>query len=286
MDESPDIDTLGIKALKELITSAGLSTDGCIDKDDLRARAREALAAAKSKPAAPPASGGGAGRQLGGYPCIVKGPADLLSGDAAAAPADLLVIVLHGLGASNRDFEDIPQLLYGLDSKLSGARIVSAFPQAPMGNMGAAWWSFDVGSFMQAQMMPDGPDKESLVARLIRQMPPGLEACRKQMATLVTEARALAGGAGGPLAPSKILLGGFSLGSITALDVALQMPKVCAHTHLSSTRASPARALRQVSTVTRRATPLPLRARVRSLRVPTASDWTCLHQTPLLCAFM
>ena len=128
MDEEPDIDTLGIKALKELITSAGLSTEDCIDKADLRARAREAVAAAKSKPAPPPApaSGGSVQRQLGGYQSIVKGPADLLAGDAAAAPADMLVIILHGLGASNTDFEDIPRMLYGLDSKLSGARIVSA----------------------------------------------------------------------------------------------------------------------------------------------------------------
>ena len=81
-DADVDIDTLGIKALKELITSAGLSTEDCIDKSDLRARAREAQAAAKSKPAAPPAAppsgGAGGGRTLGGYSCIVKGPPELL----------------------------------------------------------------------------------------------------------------------------------------------------------------------------------------------------------------
>ena len=270
MDEEPDIDTLGIKALKELITSAGLSTEDCIDKADLRARAREAVAAAKSKPAPPPApaSGGSVQRQLGGYQSIVKGPADLLAGDAAAAPADMLVIILHGLGASNTDFEDIPRMLYGLDSKLSGARIVSVFPQAPMSNMGAAWWSFDVGSFMQAQMMPAGPEKESLIARLIRQMPPGLEACRKQMATLIAEARALAGGAGGPVASSKILLGGFSLGSITALDLALQQPLV---------RAAPCSS----SSIARRPShhPSALVARMLSLLL-SAYDFVCARRRP------
>ena len=43
--EVPDVETLGVKALKELIVSAGLSAEGCIDKDELRNRAREALAA-------------------------------------------------------------------------------------------------------------------------------------------------------------------------------------------------------------------------------------------------
>ena len=225
-----DVETLGIKALKELIASAGLSTEDCIDKTDLRTRAREAIAAKKSKPAAPsaPPSGGSAGeRQLGGYQCKVNFPSDLLAGDAAAKPADLLLIVLHGLGATNNDFATLPSMLSSLDSKLSSARIACVFPQAPMSPIGAAWWSFDVQAFMSSQMMPDGPAKEQLIARLIRETPDGLEACRAQMATLIAEARALAGGAGGPLPASKILLAGFSLGAITSLDLALQMPPVC-----------------------------------------------------------
>lgn len=40
----PDVDTLSIRELKQLIISAGLSTEGCIEKADLRERAREALA--------------------------------------------------------------------------------------------------------------------------------------------------------------------------------------------------------------------------------------------------
>ena len=51
----PDVEDLGIKALKELITSAGLSSADCLDKADLRARAREALAIM------PPACTDGAG---------------------------------------------------------------------------------------------------------------------------------------------------------------------------------------------------------------------------------
>ena len=43
-----DVDTLGIRALRELISSAGLSYEDCIEKSELRARAREALEVKKS----------------------------------------------------------------------------------------------------------------------------------------------------------------------------------------------------------------------------------------------
>ena len=137
MDE-PDIDTLGIKALKELITGAGLSTEDCIDKADLRARAREALQAKKASPAAsaapavPSASAKPGERQLGGYPCKIEllNCDDLLTAEAGP-PADLLLIVLHGLGATNSDFVHIPAAFSGLDARFGASRIVSVFPQAP-----------------------------------------------------------------------------------------------------------------------------------------------------------
>ena len=42
-EESTDVEILSVKALRELITKASLSTDGCLEKADLRYRAREAL---------------------------------------------------------------------------------------------------------------------------------------------------------------------------------------------------------------------------------------------------
>ena len=53
MSSEPDVDTLGIKALRELISSAGLSYEDCIEKSDLRVRAGEALKRGSSS------SGGG-----------------------------------------------------------------------------------------------------------------------------------------------------------------------------------------------------------------------------------
>ena len=215
-----DIDTLGLKALKELITSAGLSFEDCIDKADLRARAREALEKKKSQPAAasstPPQRPTRQERTLGSYPCLVQGPPELLAGEAAAPPADLLMVVLHGLGASNSDLADVPSHLVSADARLGSKRVVAVFPQAPPSPLGNAWWQFNVQDFIGTQMMPQGPAKEAMMARLIRQKPPGLDECRAKMATLLEEARALAGGAAGSLPPSKLVLAGFSLGASTA----------------------------------------------------------------------
>jgi predicted esterase len=219
MADTPDIDSLGIKDLKALIAEAGLSTDDCIDKSDLRARAREAVAAKAQQPK--PASAVPAGRSnqrtMAGYECIVKGPDDLLSG-RGGAPVDLVVIALHGLGAQNTDLVDIPQLLGAYEPALASARLLEIYPQAPMGPMGAQWWSFDVMSFMQANMTPPGPQREALVAALIRKKPHDLDQCRAAMTRLLAEAVALGGG----VPHSRVLLAGFSLGAITSLDNALQ----------------------------------------------------------------
>jgi len=228
MSDEEDIDALGIKALKELITSCGLSTEDCIDKVDLRARAREALEAKKAKKAtsssaAPSPPSRPAERQMGGYSCLVQGPADLIAGDAGAPAADLLIIVLHGLGATNRDLVDVVPMLIEQEPKLSAARIVTVCPQAPPGPMGNAWWTFDVQSLIMTQMMPAGPQKEAAMAKMIREKPQDLDTCRARMKQLIEEARAIAGGAAGQLSPKRLVLCGFSLGAITSLDVALQM---------------------------------------------------------------
>jgi len=224
-----DVDAMSIKDMRALIVKAGLRHDDCLDKSDLRQRTREALVAM------PPSSAGaeGAGtasesdsqstKEFGTYQCIVKGPSDLISGAAGGgAPADLLVIGLHGLGASNTDLADMPSLLASSEATLRSARIVGVYPQAPFGAMGAAWWSFDVMSFMQATMATDPVQKNDLMAKLIRKQPDGVDTCRKNMKALITAARELAGGSAGPLPCKRVLLCGFSLGAITSLDVALQ----------------------------------------------------------------
>jgi len=113
-------------------------------------------------------------------------------------------------------------MLRACSEPLSSARIVEVYPQAPSGGMGAAWWSFDVMSFMQATMCTDPVQKNELMAKLIRKQPDGVDVCRNNMKALISAARELAGGSTGPLPCKRVLLCGFSLGAITSLDVALQ----------------------------------------------------------------
>ena len=188
-----DIDSLSLKELKALITEAGLSFADCIDKTDLRTRAKEAQEKLKAAPAPKPAAAPSGGfsqttKTLGGYECIVNTPAEMLSGGTA----ELVVVMLHGLGASNSDLVAAGAMLGQYEPALASKKIIWVFPQAPMTMIGAAWWTLDVMSFMTLLGNPAGKDDQ--IAKLIREEPPGLAECRTRMASLVAEAKKLAGG--------------------------------------------------------------------------------------------
>uniref|UniRef100_A0A7S4EXX9 Phospholipase/carboxylesterase/thioesterase domain-containing protein n=1 Tax=Chrysotila carterae TaxID=13221 RepID=A0A7S4EXX9_CHRCT len=216
-----DVDSLSIKDLKSLIEKAGLTYADCLDKSDLRERAREAerlLAASVAKQATPQggsssqASSAFVTRKLGGYECLVSAPAEVLNGSSSA---DFAIIMLHGLGATSRDLTDVGEIL--LRQALAKKSAVLVFPQAPHDPMmGAAWWTLDAMKFMALSTAD-----EKTVAQAIREEPRGLDKCRAQLSTLLRETRELAGGAGTPLPSKRVLLGGFSQGAMTALDTAL-----------------------------------------------------------------
>ena len=121
MSEEVDIQALSVKALRELITSAGLSFVGLVEKDELRARAKEAQELLGKKKAA---SGGGSKSasssscQLSGYDCEVIMPDS----------PDLLVIIFHGFGATKDDFASIPNEL-----PIPNKTVAYCFPQVRHG---------------------------------------------------------------------------------------------------------------------------------------------------------
>lgn len=206
-----DVSSMSIKELKALIAEAGLSVDGCIEKADLRTRAAEAQAKLAQKVGnGRAASAPVASRTLGRYECVVLAPDEVLAGHA---PADLAVILLHGLGAGSNDLANLATALPGLTRK-----ILFVCPQAPPHPMfGSAWWTIDPMKFLALSTAD-----EATVASAIREEPPDLGTCRKQMADLLADVRQLGGGAEGMLPASRVVLGGFSQGAITSLDVALQ----------------------------------------------------------------
>lgn len=212
-----EVGAMSIKELRAYIASAGLQYDDCFEITDLRARAQEAgerLAtrgpAQRPSPSAP--SGGALQtekRVYFGYECTMMGSAEVLAGRATPS---LIVIFLHGLGATSSDFSSIPA---ALSLSIAGSTLW-VFPQAPVGAMFMpAWWTLDVMQWMGA--MRGGTDG---IARLIRDVPPGLPDCRNRITKLVDEVCLSANSC----PTSRVVLGGFSQGAMTALDAALSMP--------------------------------------------------------------
>lgn len=68
---------------------------------------REAIKTDDSQAPAPAPAAAHVGRQLAGLDCVVAGP-------AAGSAVDLVVIMLHGYGATNSDFVPLAKLLLSL----------------------------------------------------------------------------------------------------------------------------------------------------------------------------
>ena len=134
--------------------------------------------------------------ELAGLTARVVGPAD----------ATTTVVLMHGFGAPGTDLVPLADVLS------RQARYV--FPAAPLelggfyGDAARAWWLIDLARLEQ-ELMRGKLDTSSV--------PDGLPAAREQVLRLVDQVEARFGGPG-----HKLVLGGFSQGAMTALDVALQ----------------------------------------------------------------
>jgi phospholipase/carboxylesterase len=133
-----------------------------------------------------------------------------------AAPT-LAVVICHGFGAGGDDLVPIGRELLAYSPTLArGTRFY--FPEAPMGldsygMFGSrAWWMIDMEALNRAMM--DGTFRE----RSRNDRPEGLEDARAMLLRLVDEVRRETG-----LPTSRIVLGGFSQGSMLTVDVATQL---------------------------------------------------------------
>lgn len=129
----------------------------------------------------------------------------------------LTVVLMHGYGAPGDD-------LVGLEGMIEAPRGTTfLFPEAPsmlgdpalvslMGDA-RAWWAIDVGRFQRA-MMSASP---SALMELTKDVPEGLKDAREDVCAMldVVEREMKVSG-------DRIVLGGFSQGSMLALDVALR----------------------------------------------------------------
>ena len=202
MAANVDVDSMGVKAMKELIRSAGLSHADCCEKADLRNRSREALARLAEAKARRPAAAPGAPETatFGKWPTIVK-----YANGATRDAHDLVVAMLHGVNAPP---DDLVPLCDPMGQLVGGTRCVFAFPSA-----GPQWWDLDPNRWATAAAAGEGA-----LASLIREPPAGFDACRADGLAFVAALRET-------FPQGALVLGGFSQGAMTATDLALSLPK-------------------------------------------------------------
>ena len=138
---------------------------------------------------------------LGGLDCQLVGGSDREGGGNGP-----LVVLLHGFGAPG---DDLVSLFRVIDAP-PGTRYL--FPAAPLAlpapyTGGRAWWNIDIAALERA--MATGEERN-----LSRDVPNGLPEARAKVAALLGEAT-------DKLAPSAVVLGGFSQGAMLSCDVAL-----------------------------------------------------------------
>lgn len=147
--------------------------------------------------------------QLGGLACRTVQQVD-------GVKPELVVILCHGFGAPGTD-------LVGLGAELMQCqpRLMEStqfiFPEAPLSLEkfgfygGRAWWPLDVAKLNAAIERGEFRDQR-------KYNPPELVEARRLLTALVDEVRGRTG-----LPASRIVLGGFSQGSILATDVSLRI---------------------------------------------------------------
>lgn len=131
---------------------------------------------------------------------------------------ELAVILCHGYGATGTDL--VP--LAGEMERMSPALLehaVFVFPEAPLalGDLNPlfgdarAWWHIEVGRYTQAMATGN-------IDPLLDEVPDGLPKARRKLRALIDEVQRSLG-----LDMSQIVLGGFSQGSMLAVDVTVHL---------------------------------------------------------------
>ena len=142
-------------------------------------------------------------RDFGGLNALMAGGTDREGGGDGP-----VLVLMHGFGAPG---DDLASLWRVIDAP-RGTRFI--FPEAPIElggpyGDGRAWWHIDVGRFQLAMM-------QGKLDELVREKPEGLDDAR----AAVEEMLDVLEKEGTPR--SRIVLGGFSQGSMLALDITLR----------------------------------------------------------------
>jgi phospholipase/carboxylesterase len=149
--------------------------------------------------------------RFGELDCTVLAPA------SRSQSARFCVILCHGFGAPGTDLVALGPDLAAMCPELS-ADVVYLFPEGPLdlgayGLQGArAWWMIDIERFQRAF---GDPEK---MARFRRGIPEGMPESSQLVQEFVGEVHRRL-----KIPPSRMILGGFSQGSMVTTDVALRI---------------------------------------------------------------
>lgn len=127
---------------------------------------------------------------------------------------ELVVILCHGFGAPGTDLVPLgPELLSMRPQLAETTRII--FPEAPLEPPelfgGRAWWPLDVAELQRAIQLGEFRNLRS-------EHPPELPSAREKLISVIDAVRGETG-----LPMSRIVLGGFSQGSMLTTDVSLRL---------------------------------------------------------------
>lgn len=150
--------------------------------------------------------------QLGGLTCRTVQQVDDIQNP------ELVVILCHGFGAPGTDLVGLGEELMRCQPRLMESTQF-IFPEAPLSLEefgfygGRAWWPLDVAKLNAAIEKGEFRDQR-------KYNPPELTEARRLLMALIEEVQGRTG-----LSTSRIVLGGFSQGSMLATDVALRLEK-------------------------------------------------------------
>ena len=150
--------------------------------------------------------------ELGGLTCRV------VSRLPVGVQPKLVVVLCHGFGAPGTDLVGIGDELFDLSPKLADSTEI-IFPAAPLsldqfGMFGGrAWWHIDMEELI-------GAIEHGNIRILRERRPDGIEEARDLLLALIDDVRTRTG-----LPLSQFVLGGFSQGSMLAVEAALNLPE-------------------------------------------------------------
>lgn len=148
-------------------------------------------------------------QQIGGLTCRVVQDID------ENETPKLAVIICHGYGAPGTDLLDLATTFLGADPRIAD-NVQFIVPEAPVSldslgmTNGRAWWHLDVERLVRATELGEFRD-------LREDHPDGLPEAREKLMQVIEHVQETTG-----LPMSKIVLAGFSQGSMLSTDVALR----------------------------------------------------------------